>query len=231
MKSKTVGIALGAIVALSVVVPGAATAELAQEKPGNWSKNGVVLAAGASEPITCSIGEHPEGEFKFVLESKLVGNTPVKLTATGASCPGWKIFNEGGFAKATGKIRFTGVTIDEPAGCKVPAALETVALKSQIWMEEGSAVEAFQRFVPAAGATFVTIPVTECATEGNYNLKGVLFGRYLGGTGAEALSHEATFSQVINDTAGGGLTLGANEADLTGDLAMTLTNGGNWKVE
>ncbi|MGH2938112.1 MAG: hypothetical protein ACRDPE_08330 [Solirubrobacterales bacterium] len=230
MSLKKAGLALVVVLALGVASVNSATAEKAIEAEGSWYKNGTVLASGEANALalTCTVGEH-EGASRFVLESTVIG-LPLKLTATGVSCPGGKIFNESGRAKATGKIKFTGVTVDEPAGCSVAGgSIESAALNSEVWMEENSAEKVFQRFVPASGTTLATIEFEGCALEGIFPLKGTLFGESVNSTGVEGTSQGFTFSNAINTTAGGSLTLGKSAATLTGRINVALTGGGAWK--
>ena len=71
---------------------------------------------------------------KFVLESKVgTGPTPITLEAESVQCEGCTIENKviTGASKAafgTGKIRFTGVTVDTPADCKVESVETTPVL-------------------------------------------------------------------------------------------------------
>jgi hypothetical protein len=231
MRLKKAGLALVAVLALGVVAVNSATAEKAIEAEGSWYKNGTVLASGEANSLalTCSIGEH-EGASKFVLESTVIG-VPLKLTATGVSCPGGKIFNESSKAKASGKIKLTGVTVDEPTGCKISGgSIESVALQSEVWMEENSAEKVFQRFAPSSGTTLANIEVEGCALEGIFPLKGTFFGESVVATSVEGTSRGLTFSSAINTTAGGSLTFGKSTATLKGRANLSLTGGGSWKA-
>src|SRR6185503_11540602 len=58
-----------------------------------------------------------------------------ELKWTGTECVECKIENAGGTAVGSGKLKFTGVTVAEPAGCSAPATITTKALSLQAdWM-------------------------------------------------------------------------------------------------
>jgi hypothetical protein len=231
MSLKKAGLASVVVLALGVASVSSATAEKAIESEGSWYKNGTVLASGEANAlaVTCSVGEH-EGASKIVGETTVFGH-PLKFAATGVTCPSGKIFNESGKAKASTKIKLTGVTVDEPVGCTVAGgSIETVALNSEVWMEENSADKVFQRFAPASGLTIAEIHVEGCAIAGTFLLKGVLFGEFVNATGVEVASQALTLSSAINSTAGGALTVGGSAATLAGRINLALTGGGEWRA-
>jgi hypothetical protein len=223
MSLKKLGLALVAVLALSAVVANSAMAT-ATESNGFWYKAGAKVAAGTKLAVTCG------NTGNFVLESTVgASNTPLKLEATTVTCPGAEIFNESSKAKATGKIKFSGVKVVKPEGkCVVTGGtVETVALKGQVWME---GTTAYERFAPASGETFANVSIEGCSIEEVYPAKGVVFGKSVNATGVEAATQEATFSGAINTTAGGALTFGGHSATLAGTGTFKLTGGGNWSA-
>lgn len=210
MRFKTLNFALLAILALGAVVASSAMAT-ATESNGFWYIEGAKLESGVEHAMNLSC--HNEGNF--VLTSTVgKNNTPLKLNATGISCPEGLIFNEGSKAKATGKIKFSGVTVVEPAGCSVAGgAVETEALKAQVYME---GTKALVRFAPSTGTQFAEVEITGCAIAGAYPTKGVVFGEAANATGVSAGEQKVTVSGAINTAAGGSLTFGGHSAALAG---------------
>jgi hypothetical protein len=230
MSLKKMMLALAAVLAFGAVTTSNAFALEAVTSPGAWYVGGTKLADGTANgaELACSIGEH-EGK-KFVLTSTVgTNNTPLKLTATGVECTtGTKIFNEvigeKTEAHAEGRIRFTGVTVSEPAGCSVEGgAVETEELTAEVQMEKaGGAGKTYIKFAPKAGTTFATVPIIGCAIALEYPVKGTLFGESVNATGVEATEQKVTFSEAIQKTAGGSLTFGGKAAQLTGQGIFKL---------
>jgi len=229
MSLKKLGLALLAILALGAVFANSALAT-AEESNGFWYGEGTKLAAGVKSEIVCSqVGE--------ATLSTTVGtnNTPLKLKATATECPGAVIFNESSKAKATGKIKFTGVTVVEPAGCSVVGGeVETEPLKGQIYMK---GTKVLFMFSPVSGEIFAEPEIAGCAIAGGYPTKGVVFGESTNATNFEAEEQFLNFSAAINSAAGGSLTFGGHSASITGKTKFITTKieGGitkhkKWKV-
>jgi hypothetical protein len=213
MSLKKLGVALAVVMALGAVMAsssfGAATTGKSQ-----WYVAGAKLAAGASKEVTC------KATGTLTLESEVLGEH-TKLTATGVECIGAKITQESsgstGMAIDSGKLKFTGVTIDEPAGCKVPTTLTTEELKTFVQMES-TGTTVYDKFEPATGSTgtFVKVPITGCAIESTPKVTGTAFGKSSLLTGEESAVQTLTFSSAINTAAGGSLLLGTKAATLAG---------------
>ncbi len=220
MSLKKLGVALLAVLALGAIAASSASAA-AEESNGFWYKESTKLTT--AEPVTCAqVGE--------ATLTTTVGknNTPLKLKAAGTSCPGGEIFNEASKAKATGKIKFTGVTVVEPVGCSVEGgAVQTEALKAQVYME---GTKALVRFAPATGTQFAEVEITGCAIAGAYPTKGVVFGEAINPTNTLASAQNVKFSTTINSAAGGELLFGGHAAVITGETSVTLTGGGQFKA-
>jgi hypothetical protein len=222
MSHRKLGLALAAVPAIGAVVVVNSAFGTATETKGFWNKAGVKLASGTKLAVTCG------NTGNFVLESTVgASNTPLKLEASTVTCPGGEIFNESEKAKATGKIKFSGVKVIKPEGkCVVTGGtVETVALKGQVWME-GTTM--YERFAPASGETFANVSIEGCSIEEVYPAKGVVFGKSVNATGEEAETQELTFSGAVNTTAGGSLTFGGHAATLAGTGTFKLTGGGRW---
>jgi hypothetical protein len=221
MSLKKFAFALFAVLALGAMVANSASAT-ATESNGFWYKGETKLAVGTKEPVTCS-----KGEESLIFESTVgTTNVPLKLQATGVTCPEGKVFNESSKAKATGKLKFTGVSVVEPAGCSVAGgSIETVALKSQVWMEGAADV---QRLAPASGTEFAEVEIIGCAIANVYPLTGVIFGESAFPTFLKAILRRLHFSASINLSKGGSIKLGGHNASLVGNVTIGLTAGGEW---
>jgi hypothetical protein len=205
MRLTKLGLALIAILALGAVVANTAMAT-ATESNGFWYAEGTKLTAEeGGQPVVCAqVGE--------ATLSTTVGGKPLKFKATGGTCPEFVIFNEGSKAKGTGKIKLTGVTVVEPAGCTVSGGeLETVKLSAQVYME---GTKVLVRFAPASGTVFAEPKVTGCSIAGAYPIKGVEFGEWGNATGVGAFKNSITFSGEINAAAGGSLTVAGQAATI-----------------
>jgi hypothetical protein len=231
MSLKKLGAALLAILSLGAISAGNAFAvdETATD-PASWTTDALApntLAQNTPHAITC---RKTAASPNFALHT-LVGGAPLKLTATGVECPGGAIENitVGGvhMAGASGKIRFTGVTVSEPAGCTTPATLETLALKADLLMGKGTAGQpatskGFVKFEPAVpGGNIATATIEGCAAEGKYPIKGSIISEATNDTGTP---HSAV--QEVNGSettaAMSALKFGTNASSLTGEIAIEL---------
>jgi hypothetical protein len=226
MNVKRFLLAVTAVAMFAAVMASSASATMTAS--GQWYTGGSGTPLAGSKTVTCSVGEH-EGSSAFALIGG-VGETktPVRLTATGIECLSWTIFNESSHGKAKGKLKFTGVTVDEPAGCEIEGkAIETTELKAELYMDSESSTKAFDKFEPAAGPTnnFATIKLigASCPVTGSKLVKGTFFGEATNPTSTSATTQSLTFSAAIDATAGGALTLAGNEAHLTGRVNNKLS--------
>jgi hypothetical protein len=219
MKIKKIGVALVAALALSAVTAGAAQAS----SPGHWLVNGNILGAG----VTKSVEAHKTStETKLELSAPSLG---VKLTATGISCVECTIYNDG-TAHSAGKLKFTGVTVDEPEGCTVASELTTAELTDEVIMSGTGAEEhTYDLFYPQVeGGTFITIRLSECAIAGKYKVTGTVAGKSTNETGVESGAQTLTFNGT--NTAGASLALGGKEAFLMGEVENSLVGGGEFSA-
>ncbi|HTT94812.1 MAG TPA: hypothetical protein VMF55_09070 [Solirubrobacterales bacterium] len=229
MSLKKVGSVLLAIVALGAMFASAASAEVSETGKSQWYVGTKALANGSSKSIECAIGEH-NAEKKAVLTTT-VGKVALKLTATGVSCPGGKIEQSGTMAVGSAtSIKFTGVTVSEPENCSTSTELNTEPLNAFVEMEKGSATKSFIKFVPRAGTLFIKVPITgaTCSIANpEYEIKGTVYGEAVNPTGTGATEQPVTFSEAIQNTAGGALTFGSKPAQLTGRAIFKNLNGAN----
>ena len=204
MRLKKLGVVLVAVLAMTAVAASAANAS-------EWYIGATKLSG--SEEVKAEASE------KFTLESEVLG-AKFKLTATTLSCAGCTISNPG--AKSAGKLSFTGLTVDEPAGCSVASPITTNALVDEVIMDPSGGEATFDKFTPAEGTTFVNIKITNCAAAGTYPVKGTVTGRS-NNTGVAAIKQPLTFNAAEQTTGGGALTLGNKPASLTGKALNYLS--------
>ncbi|MGH2938701.1 MAG: hypothetical protein ACRDPE_11350 [Solirubrobacterales bacterium] len=229
MKLRKFGLALVVVSALAAVMASSAFAAATTGK-SQWYVGGAKLANGASKNVTC------KSTGNLTLEGTVLG-LKTKLTATGVECLESVIKQEGtgasGMAIDSGKLRFTGVTVDEPEGCSVTGGTLTTEKLNTFVQMDGTKV--YDKFQPASGETFVKIPITGCAIAGTIPVTGTDFGLATHTnakgetinnlTGEEFASQMLTFSGTINTEAGGALKLGGNTATLTGTADNELEGG------
>jgi len=221
MSVKRLGIALVASLALAAVFAGSASATATTTK-SFWTTGGAALASGSTAAVKCSAAEN------FILKGTVAG-AETEIKATTLECPsGAVIKQEGEQAIATGTLKFSGLTVLKPAGCKTNASITTKALTAKTFME-GTTV--YTKFEPTTETTFANVPLTECAAEGTYPAKGVVFGQASNPTGVEAANQPLTFSGTINTTAGGSLTLGTNPATISGKANNELVSGATFSAD
>jgi hypothetical protein len=164
------------------------------------------------------------------LEGTLLGQNFV-LTASALSSTAWggvagdaTIYQEGAVAKAKGRLSFSGLTVDKPAGCTVTSPIVTKDLTAEVVDHTGN-THGFVKFFPEAGAgtTFAGITIKGCAIAGTYLLKGTVYGEG-NEWGTMAAEQPLVFNPTINTTLGGSLTLGTNAAKLTVETVNHLTS-------
>ncbi len=224
VRLKNIGAVLIAVLALAVMLASSASAANFETAHGTWEVNGASLVAGKG--VACEIDPSTVITLKTTVGKY---NTPFKLQATGITCPGGEIFNEGEEAKFTGHIRFTGVTVLEPSGCSVEGgAIETVAVKGSVGMMVGSSATDTVNFEPASRAEFAEFGLTGCTLAGSYPIKGRLIGQPTNVTCTEAAAQTVDFSEAIQNDAGGAFIFGNRAAQIEGELSVKLTSGGNF---
>jgi hypothetical protein len=219
---KIFGLAVMAALAISALAVSSAPA-------ATWKVNGASLANGQSREMTAQL----KAGTAAALTGTLLGQH-FQLTATGLSSAGWggagsaTIEQVGTKAKARGRLSFSGLTVDKPAGCTVAEPIVFEDLTTEV-VEHGSYENAYVKFFPEEGETLATITVKGCAVAGSYPLKGTFYGE--GNIwGEEFASQPLSFSPGINVTLGGSLTLGSEPAIFTAEGENHLASGQKFGV-
>jgi hypothetical protein len=215
MRLKKLGAALVVVAALAAVLASSSFAA-ATTTANPWVVGGSTLTGSETATSTAV------GTATFTTE---VGSTKYVLNATGIECVGCKVENVGGSAAGSGKLKFTGVTVKEPAGCSVASSIETASLSiTADWM---SGTTTYVKFVPTAGETkeFATVEITGCALATNLVPKGSVFVQAKNATGTYEAEQEVTSSEAINNAAGGSLKVGTKAAVLAGSAKFKLGSG------
>jgi hypothetical protein len=206
---------LGVGLLLCIAASGAISVSTSQA--ATWEYLGTRFYVGLSEPVSVSL------TGPLIATSKVLGS-PFKLTGTGVEGVETKAV-QGTTAETSGKLKFTGLTVDEPAGCKTPGTLETTALHgvAQMGNTAETSESVYLKLAPASGEVLATIKLTECAAAGSYQLKGVLFSKAVNPTGTGASKQGFNTSTAINASQGGAVTLGKEAAAIEWALDLTLT--------
>jgi hypothetical protein len=233
MRFRKIVLALFACMALAAVVANAAQAagwEIGTTE--NQTGGGTVLTG--SETVNCA--KHPETSLVFTSSLRSI---PVKLVATQVDCVESKI-NNSPAGHSEGKLRFTGVTVAEPANCTVVGGeLTTAALVDNIIMDPTSgSTTVFDKFAPASGTTFVSVTFagTKCTiAEETAAVKGTACGEAVHTltpgtfsaipTGTLFATQSLLFGSSQQTTGGCALTLGTAAATLSGAVDNTLASG------
>jgi hypothetical protein len=220
----------------------------AETKGGEWytgASPGTTLAGSVT--ATATVAEHPVLGSKGTLKGTIAGQS-VGMTLIGTSCVECKIENKeltskaGKIAYGSGKLRFTGATVDTPSGCTVSSEAgvvgEILTRKLTIhadWAVAGSE-KVFVQFIPEAGAAAAIAQFRlaggQCeAIEGPYNITGTLFAESKNNRGVFAAAQGLVFSPAVQTTTGAALKLGGNPAEFTGSENFALSGGAQFAIK
>jgi hypothetical protein len=180
----------------------------------------------ASEPVT----GHVKSGTTLTISGTVAGSAAV-INAKGLETVGATIqpTEAGTMVEWSGKYKFTGVSVSQPAGCKTSGTIETASLTGRLKMKEGSATEAFMEFKPTSGETVATIALEGCAAEGKYPLKGEFAGKFANNTGVSAVAQQFNFgTKEANEVSA--LKLGTSAATFAGEVQNELKSGKSWSV-
>ena len=213
MRLKKLGTALVVVAALGAVLANSAFAA-ATTTDVKWY-TGASPGTELSGSKTLTASEEGIGSF----ETKVSG-TQITLHMTGTECIECKIENSGGVAVGSGKLKFTGVTVQTPAKCSTSTSIETKALSlTADWMIEPFS---YIKFVPTKGeeAEFAqfTLTGTECPLKTTVIPKGTVFFLNINQTGNQEATQHVNTTITVNNEAGGTLHVGTE----AGMLAVTL---------
>jgi hypothetical protein len=161
---------------------------------------------------------------------------PFDVQITGLGCNEASLENTTveGVAMVEGieKLKFTGATVVEPAGCAISeSTITTNALKLKIdhhYKNEVTTKNPWSTRRPVSGETIATIKVTGCAAEGSYPLKGMFAGTLKKETGVVSTNHQEAFNAETNE--GSSLTLAGEPATITGEINRELTSGESFQT-
>lgn len=210
------GLTMVAALAMAVVASGASAAQ--------WYVNNTLLTG--SKTIKC---EKKSGTT-LTMEGK-IQKTAVTLTATGVECvSGDTIQNVSGEGTATGKLKFTGITVTGlKSGCTAEN-FETNALVAKVKMFAGLASGTGVEFAPASGVAFGNLKLlSTCGgAAGNYPVEGIEVGES-SATGTNAKRQLLKFNTASNAVSS--LKLGAEPATLLGEVENFLSPEEEYKSE
>jgi len=197
-------LALGAVTAGSAFAVATTTVE--PWRTGTTAGGTTVLAG--SQAVTARGGA---GEFV-----SSIGTTAFTFKWTEVACVSCTIFNETGGAKGEGKLELKNVSVVIPAACTITSPILTNTLKSDWTYMIGTT--AYAQFVQPAGLPIFSFTLTGSppCPAGTYKVTGSFFGKLTNATGVYATGQELSFSQAIDETAGGSLGLGGRMAALVG---------------
>jgi hypothetical protein len=196
-------------------------------------------AEGVGQAITCSNAganiENTAGEksVNFQITTKVLA-TPVWLTATGIECVEMTITDVTAgthMAVAAGKLKFTGVTVMEPAGCGINANLTTNALSGDLKMDKANATVSLLELKPTVGEVVVPFELTGalCPLAGvNSQIKGTFFALMTDATGVPGAQQRFAFAKPEAEM--GTLHVGPEKADVFGEL-LAERGGESWEAE
>ena len=233
MRFRKIALALFACLALGAFAANAAQA--AQWTVGTTENQTTAGTTVTKEGVNCS----RHGTTELILHSTVTG-IPITLKATQIDCVEFFIETGAGDSGAfsSGKLRFTGVTV-EPSTCSVPGGtLTSNALKGHIDMDtkvkESTAV--IGTLFPASGTVIVEVPLegASCPFAGiTAPVKGTVCGETVhtnaGGsafegerTGTLTKVHTMLFGSAQQTTGECALTLGTAPAVFTGAVDSVL---------
>ncbi len=191
---------------------------------GQWYVKGTKLGVGNSKALKCSAAEN------FFIRGLILG-AAAEIKATGVECVSAQIkqVEAGGgiMSELEGQLKLTGVSVVKPEGCKIANTLTLSPETSRIYM---GGENAYSRYARPFTESLATVKLEECAAAGSYPLAGEVFGQW-SPTGTSAEAQGVSFSEAIQNGAGGSLLLGGEVAQVTGKANLELTEGGAWKVE
>jgi hypothetical protein len=225
-KMRILGVALMVTAAFSAF---AASQAFAAHSGHQWTVGSTLLGNGGEEEVIPSLMSE-----KATLTGT-VQNQSFKMTATGLKCATGAtckikqvIEGEAAHARATGKLTFTGISVDEPVGCKSTSEITTTNLVAEVITAPGG-TGTYVKFSPESGTLFANVTLTGCAVAETYPVKGSVCAE-TNAIGTMEVHQKAVFSEAIN-TAGcgaGSLTLGGKAAAITGEATNTLLSEASW---
>lgn len=220
MRIKKLGAVLFAAAALGTVLASNASAA-ATTTDVQWYTGAApgTLLSGSATLNTSLVGT--------AVLSTNVGGVPIVLEATGVECAGCIVENVSGAAVGSGKLKWTGVSVQAPSTCTVSSTITTDALTFKADYMVGTTDYILLEPTAGSGAAFMSFSLSgiSCPLQATIVHKGTLFGQFANATGTQATSQTVDFSGTINSTAGGTTHVGAETATVEGSIAFSLASG------
>lgn len=220
MRLKRLGAALLVAAAISVVIASNAFAAVAETLDVKWytgSSPGTELTGSAS------LKSHSAGGS---FTTKVSGET-IALNISNIECVECEIKNESLTAVGSGKLKFTGVTVSQPAGCTISPSITTETLKLQAdWMRGTTNYWRFAPFVELSGKFMqFELAGSGCPVTTAIAPRGTVFFRTVSATGTQQLDQSMSTSEGENILAGGTLHVGAETASFFAFPDFELSSG------
>jgi hypothetical protein len=225
MSLKKLGVALIVVFVLGAITANGAFAENSFTEPGStWTVAGAPLAQNVHKALkTAAVG-------KQSLKTT-VGGITLDITATGVECIECFIDNTPTTtATIDGTLKYTGVTMSEPASCTVRGGtITTKPLTAVVGMGAINANRDLLKFKPVSGTTLAVFELNGpgCSISGTYKVTGTQFAESVNNTNITTVDQELVMSEAIQKQAGtaGSLKFGENAAILSGTIDGTLVSG------
>jgi hypothetical protein len=226
-RTKALGLVVMAAAALTAFAAQGASAE-------NWT-DASLLKSGESREAFPTLAAGTPAALTGV-----VSGLNVKLTANKLEGIEAKIIQEGtgasGVAAASGKLKFSELTLDEPAGCVAPTSVTTTALKGSLRTTAGLTSGLGFTFKPVSGTLFATITLTgSCAIAGTpFKVTTQEANGFCAETekiGTMLVKQPLRSSATINSNCGGTLFTGGNAAALDATGHVTLKGEPSWGAQ
>lgn len=206
-------LAIAGLAAIGAVAANSASA--AAETGGKWYVEGTEI----TEPV----GVVCDGSVALAGE---LSGVEIALKAERVECIELTIFNEEGAGKASGKLKFTGMTVATIPTCEIETgSVETYPLNIEVFMDSEDPELVFEKFDTAeekVNLAIVRIRGESCPITGNRPLKGYVFGEAAAPTGVQSVFQSLAFSEEVDATTGGELEFSGNPAHLDGKLYTVI---------
>jgi hypothetical protein len=226
----TFAVALFAVVALSAIAVGSASAD-------EWFIGGAKLAAGQSAALATTA---PVDEFAKLRINPGSATTEVALECTGANLIGGEAYISGGTSGMAKSLTFEKCKVTKPAtGCELEPevaggtknlrSVRTNALGVTTTLSTAGGTKVSINIHPLTKKTFVELPFTETSTclggGGDKPVNGAVSIASSDGT-SEEVTHRI---QALGSLENNSLEVAGNKAIIEGGLALVkLASGSKW---
>jgi hypothetical protein len=185
----------------------------------NWLSNHLKIVNNSALDVTIEM----EPKTTAVIKGTVMGGEFL-LTATTLDSDNGLLTQSGTTAKDSGSLTLSGLTVDKPAGCTVTSPVETKPLTSEVVTHTGSNL-VYDKWFAETGETIATVTVTGCGIAGSYALKSKEFFSKGNEFGVEVVNQPFEFSEAINKTLKGSMTLAGNAVEFTASTTTHLIGG------